>query len=151
MRNFIFLLFAAALCISCNEYGNKITIAKKNEVYYKGDGVKEDDAKRLGDFLLKQGYFDSTSARSVQLTKDSATWIVKLVVDEEKLKGNATEVVMWMGILEMLMKEEVFAGADTRIELVDTTMSDIKNDSLRRPNIDDDSIPDVTTDSVTQN
>jgi hypothetical protein len=126
MRSIFCLLIASILLISCgSEYGNKITINKYSEVFYKGKNVTEDDARKLGDFLLKEGYFDSTTNKSVQLTKDSA-WVVKLVIDEKKYDPSDANVILGLHVLQLMMSEQVFNKEKTRVVLANEHMEEIK-------------------------
>src|SRR5450432_1951478 len=84
-------LIAAVLVMSvfssCTDYGKKVTFTNnKGEVYYKGDGVTEADAKATGKFLEDQQFFlKDDKKRSVQISKDSSRIKVRFVVDEKAL------------------------------------------------------------------
>jgi hypothetical protein len=123
---FLLLLSASIVFSSCEDYGNKVTINDKSEVYYKGDGVSETEAKELGDFLLKQGYFTTTDDRSVQLTKDGDGYIVKFVVNEEKLMQDEETAMLGFKVWQMWIQDNVFKGAKTRLVLADSEMNDVK-------------------------
>src|SRR5687767_13094888 len=111
---FCFCLLVICVVLSCgSEYGNKVTINNNSDVFYKGKGVTEADAKRLGDFLLREGYFDTTSNKTVQLTKDSV-WVVRLVVDREKYANADATLALSMRIFESVMSEQVFNRQVTR-------------------------------------
>jgi hypothetical protein len=144
MKFIFFLLLPISILMSCgNEYGNKVTINSKSDVFYKGEGVTEADAKRLGDMLLKEGYFDTTSSKSVQLTKDSSTWVVRLVVDREKFAKADGTIAMSMKIMEMVISEQVFNKENTRLELVDDKMNPI--DIVGKPAATNDSLSNQET------
>lgn len=122
------LLPVTVLLTSCdlfNNYGKKVEVGK-NEVYYKGDGVTETDAKNLGDYLKKEEYFTDTSANSVQLTKDSNGYLVRLVVNKEKLDENRSSLSNVYWLMQALISDNVFNGAKTKIVLADTKMQDIE-------------------------
>lgn len=113
--------------ISCDllsPYGKKVNINPTSEVYYKGDGVKEDDAVRLGQYLLRNKYFDSTTTKSVQLTKDT-TFVVKFVIDETKLKDNPMAEIGFMA-MKSLLQDSVFNGQKIKVVLANTEMKSIK-------------------------
>ncbi|MEJ7911634.1 MAG: hypothetical protein WKF70_00670 [Chitinophagaceae bacterium] len=124
---FLALISAALMLTSCNDYGETITINEKSEVFYKGDGVGEADARNLGDFLLKQGYFTPTDERSVQLTKDGATYVVKFILDEDKIKAqDSATMVTGFKVWHMWIQDNVFDGAKTRLVLADAKLKDLR-------------------------
>lgn len=127
MKKLFFLLVSATLLFTaCNDHGAKVSINDKSEVYYKGDGVTEADAKKLGDFLLKQGYFTTTDTRSVQLLKVGDAYTVKFVVDEEKLKKDKENVLLGFKVWQMWIKDNVFNGAQTNLILADDQLKDLQ-------------------------
>jgi hypothetical protein len=71
MKPIILSLLVAVALSACTNYGKKVTIdGSKGEVYYKGDGVTEADAKKLGTYLKDViKYFNDEKKQSVQLTK----------------------------------------------------------------------------------
>lgn len=113
--------------VSCNilsPYGKKVNINPTSEVYYKGDGVTEADAVKLGQYLLRNKYFDSTTTKSVQLTKDT-TFVVKFVIDETKLKDNPMAEIGFMA-MKFLLQDSVFNGQKIKVILANTEMKGIK-------------------------
>lgn len=119
----VLLMFFSA-CNLLNPYGKKVTINSKSEVYLKGEGVTEAEATKLGNYLLKIGFFDDSTQKSVQLLKDS-TYVVKFVVDEKALKDNPAAEVSFMAI-QMLITDSVFNGNKVRVVLADNNLKDIK-------------------------
>ena len=111
MKKILLLLLPLALVLaSCNNYGKKITIGK-NEVYYKGDGVTESDAKKLGDFLKKADYFDDSVTKSVQITKQNNAFVVRFVVDKDKIDPNNQTMMNGYWILQDQISEGAFNNA----------------------------------------
>ena len=100
-------------------------INDQSEVYYKGEGVTEDDARKLGDFLLSQGYFNTVDQRSVQLSREKDSYVVKMVVDEEKVNTDET-VLTGFKVWQMWIEESVFNGKQTKIVLANTELKTIK-------------------------
>lgn len=123
------LLPLLPLCIilySCNlfgNYGDKVTIGK-SEVFYQGDGVTESDAKKLGKYLLKGGWFDEETKRSVQLTKENNTYIVRLVVNIDKLDDGG-KLNLWK--FQSDLSEYVFDNKKVKIILADTKLKDLES------------------------
>lgn len=126
MGNFVLnLLFISLFIISCNSYGKKVLINEKSEVYFKGNGVSEEDAKRLGHFLLSRGYFNVSDKRSVQLTKHKSTYVVKLVVDPDYMKADDT-VLTGFKVWQMWIEDSVFNGSQTELLLADTELKNTR-------------------------
>ncbi|MEP6948022.1 MAG: hypothetical protein ABI863_02045 [Ginsengibacter sp.] len=124
-------LFVAFICLfilaSCSNYGTKVTFPDhKGEVYYKGDGVTEADAKAVGKFLESQQFFlKDDKKRSVQISKDSGRVKARFVVDEKALATipNVDESFALMGAL---MSKEVFNNTPVDVVFTDEFFKDIK-------------------------
>lgn len=117
-------LFVLGL-LSCNDYGKKVKIDDSMEVYMKGDSVNENQAKKIGDYLVKL-WSGSKQKKSLQLTKDSGMYVVKMVVDEAKLKEDSTIDMSFMA-LKTLLEAEVFKNQQIKFVLTDNTFKDIKS------------------------
>ena len=122
-------LFALALCAvvlhSCgSDYGKKVQINEHLEVYYKGNNVTEADAKKLGTYLADT-WKEATNDKSLQLTKDSTVWVVRMVVDEEKVKADSTIDISFMAV-QYLLQSQVFNNEPVRFILCDGHFKDIK-------------------------
>ena len=128
MRKILLLLLPVTLLLaSCdlfNNYGKKVKIGE-NEVYYKGDGVTEAEAKKLGDYLKQEQYFSDSSKKSVQLLKEGSEYVVKLVVDKDKVDLKNDPLMNQYWIMQALFSENVFNNAKTKIVLADTKLKDI--------------------------
>jgi len=120
----ILLLVFAILFAACNEYGQKIKISDYTEVYIKGDSVTEVDARKFGNYL-DTTYKDSKNKRSFQITKDSGQYVIRMVVDEEKVKKDSSLDVSFMA-LQILFETEVFTGNRVKLILTDNKFKDIK-------------------------
>lgn len=95
MKPIILFLFVAVSLTACTNYGKKVTMeGTKGEVFYKGDGVTEDDAKALCKYLKDDiEYFGADKKLSVQLMKSKDDgYDVRFVVDEKKLNESTTAV-----------------------------------------------------------
>ena len=97
----------------------------QSEVYYQGIGVTEDDARKLGNFLLNQGYFNTVDQRTVQLSKEDDNFIIKMVVDEEKVNADEN-VLTGFKVWQMWIEDSVFNGKQTKIVLANTELKTIK-------------------------
>lgn len=112
---------------SCSNYGKKVTFPDhKGEVYYKGDGVSESDAKAVGKFLDEEKYFShDDQTRSVQITKKDQKIEARFVVDEKKL----AEVKNVDAIFEMIgaqMSKQLFKDVPVDVIYTDDKFKDIK-------------------------
>ena len=125
MKKLLCLLLVISFLAACSSYGDKYKVNEKSEVYYK-DGMTSDDAKRLGDFLLKNGYFDSTSEKSVQLAKENDSIAVKFVVDKTKVSQTEGADALFL-IMGSAISSEVFMGKPLKIILADAYMKGFKN------------------------
>ena len=126
MRKIFFVLLPLVyLLTSCDDFGKKVSIGK-NEVYYKGDGATEADAKKLGDFLKKAEYFNDSATKSVQLTKQNDAYVVRLVVDKDKIDLNDQTQKNLFWIMQSEISEGAFGGAKTKIILSDEKLKDIQ-------------------------
>jgi hypothetical protein len=121
MRKMVLFLAVIILTTSCSSYGDKVKINDKSEVYYK-DGASKEYAKKLGDYLLQNGYFDTKSDKSIQLTKTKDTFNVKFVVDKKRAETEMKETESTFTALGMLLSYQVFGGKPTRIMLADQYM-----------------------------
>lgn len=126
MKKISFLLLPVILLVSScdlfNNYGKKVEFGK-NEVYYKGDGVTEKDAQKLGDYLTEQKYFDDENPKSVQVTHDGEDYIVHFVVDEKKVT-DAGRLYWWKQ--QQDLSTEIFDDKSVRIALADEKLNDLE-------------------------
>ena len=120
----------ALFVISCANHGKKITIAgTKGEVYYKGDGVTEADAQKLGDYLKKSDYFDDKE-KTVQLMKGGKNYEVRMVVDMDVVNKTAGMDDAYT-LYGANIAKSVFGGSPTVIILCDKQMNDKKTYSYK--------------------
>ncbi|HMC98819.1 MAG TPA: hypothetical protein VKH37_01655 [Ferruginibacter sp.] len=125
MKYSAFLLLACCILFaSCNNYGTKYTSDKEHEVYYKGDGVTEDHAKKLNQYLLDLPYFQPGHKASVQLTKNKDTFNVNFVYDKDKVNDAIVGTFKQVG---GDMSTKVFNGSPVTIKLVNETMETFRD------------------------
>ncbi|MEO7983310.1 MAG: hypothetical protein ABI688_04435 [Bacteroidota bacterium] len=128
MKKIMLGLLVVAALSACTNYGKKIKVeGTKGEVYYKGDGVTEADAKKLGSYLKEQEYFDDSSRKTVQLMKGKdGGYDVRFVTDQDKIKttpGIEDRFVLFGA----MMSKNVFDNQPVSIYLADTHMKDYKS------------------------
>lgn len=116
-------LFAIVLT-SCNDYGKKITIDDSMEVYLKGDSVNENQAKKMGNYLVKL-WPNARQKKSLQLSKDSGEYVVKMVVDENKIKQDST-LHAGFTALKTMLQTDIFDNQPIKFVLANDTFKDIK-------------------------
>ena len=117
------LLSIAVLFTSCSDYGKNVKISDRVDVYYKGDGVAETDARKLGMFF-DTSFKDATNKQSLQVTKDSGRYVVRMVVDVTKVKDNALDESFNARLY--LIESQVFAGSKVKLVLTDPYFKDVK-------------------------
>ena len=130
MRSILLLLLPLALTLtSCdlfNNYGKKYKANDNNEVYYKGDGVAEADAKKLADYLLKTGYFDPKKGATVQLTKENDKYHVRFVYDKSVYDKSKEQIGLVFWFLQDQIADNVFNGTKVSISLADNKLKDFE-------------------------
>ncbi len=125
MKSIILSLLVAVSLAACTNYGKKFKVeGTKGEVYYKGDGVTENDAKKTGEFL-KETFFSSGKAASVQLTKEGDEYTLRFVYKKEvydTLKG-IDDIFKVLGVKA---SKELFDGKKVNIALANNHFKDYK-------------------------
>ncbi|HEX2534881.1 MAG TPA: hypothetical protein VHK69_14150, partial [Chitinophagaceae bacterium] len=111
---------------ACTDLGNKISINPKSEVFFKGEGVSEDDARRLGTFLLQQGYFDTTTAKTAHLSKDGDDWMIRMVINEAEYARDKARYRLLFWRLQEIISRSVFGGADALVIFADKNVKDLE-------------------------
>jgi hypothetical protein len=120
---FVLLLSVLVLTSSCNlfsNYGKKVEVGK-SEVFYKGDGVTEKNAKQLIDYLIEQDFFDKKKDQSAQLTYDGEDYIVRLVYDKNVL-NDKIRAALWK--FQYHISTNVFDNKPVRIALANDKLED---------------------------
>jgi hypothetical protein len=124
-KNFIttFLVLAVLMTVglACGNYGTKLDF-NNGELYYT-DNVTESDARKLGDYLVKEGFFNGKKI-TVQLDKAGSTYQFRMVVQAEKQNDETT--------LELLkpfaedISENVFNNAPTELHVCDDQLKTVR-------------------------
>jgi hypothetical protein len=127
MKNLFFVLASAIVFVlaSCTNYGKKIKINDTLEIYLKGDSVNENDARKLGNYLARLSG-PSKSEKSLQLSKDSGKYVVRMVVDEKKIKADSTFEESFVA-LKTLIETQVFNNQPVKLTLTDNRFNDLKS------------------------
>lgn len=144
----IVFMFASFAVAGCNSYGDKVKVNDKSEVYYK-EGASKEEAQKLGDYLLKNNYFDAKTEKSIQLTKTKDTFNVKFVVDRAMAEKEIPAIESTFTALGMLLSLQVFNGKPTKIMLADAYMKTFREIPVQTlgSQMSDSTAPVKTTDS----
>jgi tRNA U34 5-methylaminomethyl-2-thiouridine-forming methyltransferase MnmC len=126
------LLFCVSLFIfaGCTSYGKKYAADKDHEVYYKGDGVDEANAKKLADYLKEQGYFTDNHQATVQIVKTKDSFNLNFVYD--KAQVNAEREAKFL-IFGGAISRDVFNSAPVNIHLCDDKLETFKDLGYAKP------------------
>ena len=121
-----FALYLVAFT-GCADNGKKYTLDKDHEVYYKGEGLDEGDAKKLAAYLKEQQYFQEGKKATVQIYKSKKskdTINLNFIVDETKINSDMeSEFILFGGKIS----KNVFASSPLTVHLSDKNVSEIKN------------------------
>jgi hypothetical protein len=134
MRNFKLLLLTLIIAIgisACNQnYGKEYKLDKMHNVYYKGEGLTEAQAKKLAEYLKEQDYFQDSINATVQLVKNKDTFNLNFVVDETKLMSGYENKFLLFGAF---ISESVFDKAPVTIQLTNDKLEPFKNLGFAKP------------------
>ncbi len=105
--------------------GKKYTLNDKHHVYYKGDGVTEDDAKKVGTYFTNSGLFGDTDM-DVQIAaeKNSGDMKVRFIVDKSKVTPQVEAEFLNIG---NDMANKIYPDKTLHIILTDDHFDDIKD------------------------
>ncbi len=124
-KNIISSIFAIALLLTvglaCNQYGTKLEY-NGGEVYYT-DKVTETEAKKLGEYLVKEEFFDG-KPKTVQLDKAGAVYQFRMVVQKEKQSDEQTMELM--KVFAGQLSSDVFNDAPVEMHVCDESLKTIR-------------------------
>lgn len=128
---FLVILLSASIATGCGQgYGKEYKLSDKHNVYYKGDGVNEELAKKLANYLKEQEYFQDSINSTVQLVKVKDTFNINFVVDAAKLTEGFDNNFLLFGAF---ISESVFNGAPVTIQLANDKLEPFKNLGYAKP------------------
>jgi len=129
MKPIILALLISIALTACTNYGKKVTMeGTKGEVFYKGEGVNEADAKKLCKYLKDDiSYFGSDKKLSVQLMKSKGEgYDIRFVVDEKKLNESPESIVAF-GQIGAALSAYLYNDKPVNIFLTDDHFKTIKS------------------------
>ena len=115
---------------SGGDRGEKYSLNKDHEIYYKGDGVDEAAAKKVADILNSLGFWIEGSRKTVQIIKEKDAYQVNFVVDESKVTPNLEKKVQVWG---WMISNDVFGGAPVTIGLCNIDLEPFKTLPMAKP------------------
>jgi hypothetical protein len=124
MKKIFTILVLTISLMACKSYGHSIFINGKSIVYYKGN-VQVAEAKKLGDFLLLQGYFNTTDQKAVQLLKKGSTYMVRFIVEENDIEADRENILFAFEVWRDWIQEHVFPNEKIQVELVNERLKRI--------------------------
>ena len=107
--------------LACKGNGTKLEF-NGGDLFYT-DNVTESEAKKLGDYLVKEEFFDG-KPKSVQLDKSGATYQFRMVVLPEK--QNDEQTVQIMKTFAREISGAVFGGAPTEVHICDNNLKTLR-------------------------
>lgn len=123
------ILFAGCSS-SGGDRGEKYSLNKDHEIYYKGDGVDEAAAKKVADILNSLGFWIEGSRKTVQIVKEKDAYQLNFVVDESKVTPNLEKKVQVWG---WMISSDVFGGAPVTIGLCNIDLEPLKTLPMAKP------------------
>jgi hypothetical protein len=103
--------------LACNGNGTKLEF-NGGELYYT-DNVTESEAKKLGEYLVKEGFYDG-KPKSVQLDKEGSNYQFRMVVQKEK--QNDPQTLDMMKTFGKELSADVFNNAPVEMHVCDETL-----------------------------
>ncbi len=109
-----------------NPNGKTYEVNKNQHVYFKGDGVTKDDAKKVGAYLKQAGYFKNDNEVDVQISSNKPNSDVNIayIVDSDKI---TSEVEKDFLLVSSGLSENVFHNRKILVSLADDKLDEIKN------------------------
>jgi hypothetical protein len=120
LLRFSLALVLLGLVCGCNDFGTKLKF-KSGELYYTRSVTRE-EADKLGEQLLKDGFFNN-EAKTVQLSRSGDTYEVRLVIKPEF--QNDTNYHRLLGIFGAELSQKVFAKAPVTMHVCDVRLKTV--------------------------
>lgn len=118
---FLAIAILTIVSAACSDYGTKLDY-NGGDLYYTKN-VTEGDAKKLGDYLVKEKFFDG-NPKTVQLDKNGSTYQFRMVVLKDKQNDPAT--LQLMKTLASELSADVFGNAPTEIHVCDDQLKTLQ-------------------------
>ena len=125
---YIILVTLAVLFIGCGrvsyppEWGKRLQYKGSNLFYV--SGIIEKQARKLGEYLVKNGFFQEGNRGTVQIAKQGDTYHFRMVVKEGMDKD--MEFIKTAGIFAATMSRDVFEGKNVEMHLCDPQLKTLQ-------------------------
>ena len=110
-----------AVGLACSNYGTKLEF-NGGELYYTKN-VTETEAKKLGDYLVKENFYDG-KPKTAQLDKDGASYQFRMVVQPEKRKDE--QILALMKTFASEVSRDVFNNAPVEVHVCDEQLKTLQ-------------------------
>lgn len=132
-RDVLILLAVVLLAAGCSSRTptrwGKVLKYKGGSLFYTSR-VTEEEARRLGDYLLKVGFFQDDEPRISQLTKEGGVYQFRVAVDKEVIEKKPAPETMGpveaAGLLAQEISERLFNGAKVEWHLCDDKLKTMR-------------------------
>lgn len=130
IKIFTLLVSVIALAYYCYQLfgdpnGKKFKVDDKHNVYYKGEAVTKEDAKKAGSYFNDLGYFTADNEIDIQLEAENNTDMkVRFVVDKSKISPEIDSGFLLIGAD---MRSKIFPQKKLSVILTDDSFDDIKD------------------------
>lgn len=104
------------------EYGKRLKY-KTSSLFYT-PAVTEQEARKLGDYLLKNDFFHESSPGSTQLTREGDVYQFRAVVRKDVVEDR--EYLESVGLLAAMISRDVFESKDVEIHLCDKNFKTVQ-------------------------
>ena len=119
---FILSIISVVLLIqACSQNGNKLKFGN-GELFYTEE-VQKSDAQKLGEYLLKEGFFNEEK-RTVQIDKNGKTWDFRMVV--KKGAEDDDQFTYLFGFFSAQLSKAVFNNDPVDIHLCNEKLETLK-------------------------
>ena len=102
--------------------GNRLAF-QRGELYY-NDLVTQEEAQRVGEYLVRQEIFNAQKAATVQLDKQQDRYQIRFVVDPALVEGTLANVQF--GVIGSDIAQEVLSGMPVDVVLCDENLKPLR-------------------------
>jgi hypothetical protein len=134
LSKFLMLCISIIIFAGCSSSednrGEKYSLNKDHEIYYKGDGVDEAAAKKVADILNSLKFWKEGSRKTVQIIKENDSYKVNFVVVESMVTPELEKKVQIWG---WMISNDVFGGAPVTVGLCNIDLETFKSLPMSKP------------------
>ncbi|MFL0249378.1 hypothetical protein ACJDT4_03010 [Clostridium neuense] len=113
-----------AAMIYCDFIPDNSIKYNKNELYYT-DNITNSEAKKVGDYLESEGFFDNTSQISTKIDKQNNIYILSVIVNGDYSHNKKLIAIMYL--LSNDISKNVLDNAKVRIDLCNNRFKVLKS------------------------